>query len=64
MASIIAPCSCEHEFQDKMYGKNMRVHNVSGNNEKIYCTVCCVNPANPKVKNSKPYKNAKSKTNV
>ena len=46
--SEIRHCSCKHEFQDEMYGKNMRVHNYG---EKSYksgggshpgwcCTVC------------------------
>lgn len=39
-------CTCEHEFQDKTYGNNVRVANLTqkntGNdNKRIYrCTVC------------------------
>lgn len=41
---IIMPCTCQDEFQDKLYGKGMRVHNVSQVKgklgDKAYCTVC------------------------
>lgn len=42
--TIIMKCNCEHEVQDAMYGKGMRLHNVSkggktGEN-KAFCTVC------------------------
>ena len=33
-------CDCTHPFQDKAYGAQQRVHNVSG--DKAYCTVCGV----------------------
>ncbi len=38
----ILPCTCKDEFQDKEYGKGMRVHNIGGKGkEKLaYCTVC------------------------
>lgn len=39
----IVQCTCEHEFQDKTFGKKMRVHNKlqsSPGNEKYRCTVC------------------------
>ena len=32
-------CSCQHEQQDKMYGKGVRVHNLSMNKTKAKCTV-------------------------
>jgi len=36
----ILPCTCEHEYQDTVYGKGMRVHNF-GVTDKIWrCTVC------------------------
>lgn len=40
--TIILPCSCQHKDQDEMYGKGMRVHNISGKagSELAYCTVC------------------------
>ena len=31
-------CSCVNEYQDKKYGKQMRVHNVGTKGSK--CTVC------------------------
>ena len=32
-------CTCRHEFQDRIYGIGMRVHNVmAGGGER--CTVC------------------------
>lgn len=34
----IRPCTCEHEFQDKHYGKGQRVWNVS--TKGMTCTVC------------------------
>jgi hypothetical protein len=36
----IMQCDCPNEFQDKMYGKNMRVHNLTANKEKASCSVC------------------------
>lgn len=35
---IVLKCTCEHEFQDRIYGKFRRVHNLG----KIFafCTVC------------------------
>lgn len=40
--TILKPCSCKHEYQDKKYGLGIRVHNVGGSKDiktKI-CTVC------------------------
>ena len=40
----IGHCDCSHEYQDKIYGKGMRVFNNApskGSNPKRYrCTVC------------------------
>lgn len=43
----ILKCNCKHEYQDQVYGTNMRVHNrgvVKGTKENPYaeytCTVC------------------------
>ena len=39
----IIQCTCEHEFQDKTYGKKNRLHNKlqsTGSTEKYRCTVC------------------------
>jgi hypothetical protein len=44
MGIKILKCSCNNEFQDKEYGKGMRVFNSGGNinsTVKTYrCTVC------------------------
>lgn len=40
MATVILPCKCENEFQDKRYGKHMRVHNTTNKEGKARCTVC------------------------
>jgi len=38
---IIMHCSCESDFQDKMYGVGMRVHNDMTSKENMArCTVC------------------------
>ena len=31
-------CTCQHEYQDRKYGKNKRVHNKTTKGWK--CTVC------------------------
>lgn len=33
-------CSCNHEFQDKRYGKGIRVHNWREKANSYRCTVC------------------------
>ena len=40
MSTIIRPCECNHTFQDKVYGKQKRVHNMSDTGAQITCTVC------------------------
>lgn len=41
----VMQCDCKHDFQDALYGKGMRLHNVSqggsGKDKVAYCTVCC-----------------------
>jgi hypothetical protein len=37
--TVIMKCSCSHEFQDAVYGKGMRVHNVNTKGQ-AFCTVC------------------------
>ena len=37
-STVIQKCICTSEFQDKMYGKGMRVKNSHGTGFK--CTVC------------------------
>jgi len=40
----VRPCSCEHAFQDKEYGKGMRLHTEAKGSTpgsvKYRCTVC------------------------
>lgn len=38
--SIIKKCKCTNDFQDKEYGNQNRVHNVSADGKKAFCTVC------------------------
>jgi len=40
MSTIILKCKCYHEYQDKIYGKQRRVHNIKKGGEKATCTVC------------------------
>lgn len=35
----LAPCNCPSAYQDKFYGKGVRVKNV-GKDGKLVCTVC------------------------
>lgn len=36
----ILECTCEHDYQDKKYGKKHRVHNYANKKEGWRCTVC------------------------
>ena len=36
--TYIFPCSCKHEFQDRVYGPGKRLHNPCKNGYR--CTVC------------------------
>jgi len=36
---LIKKCSCKHEGQDKIHGKDNRVHNPKAKDE-VRCTVC------------------------
>jgi len=44
MKTIIMPCGCNHEYQDKRYGKGMRIHNEAPKKPTgaggWVCTVC------------------------
>jgi len=42
MASKVLKCDCKHEFQDKRYGLQNRLHNETTkvNTPKWRCTVC------------------------
>lgn len=48
----IAKCTCENEYQDKLYGKGMRVHNAFGGRgaDRGRCTVCGNSNSIPKEK--------------
>lgn len=41
--TIILQCNCKDEQQDKMYGKDQRLHNKSADGKTAYCTVCSPN---------------------
>jgi len=36
----VKKCDCKHKDQDKMYGKDMRLHNVCKDGKAWRCTVC------------------------
>lgn len=39
----IAQCTCKSDFQDRTYGKGMRLMNTTGTDDKVTgyrCTVC------------------------
>jgi hypothetical protein len=46
MLKMILRCTCKHEYQDKLYGKGMRVHNYAPKGYQgkagYRCTVCKV----------------------
>lgn len=57
--SIVLKCTCNHEFQDAEYGKSMRLHSISDDGKKAYCTVC--SPSNRRNKEQlRPPRKAKS----
>ncbi len=40
---MIKKCTCKHEYQDKKYGQNNRVHNICAKDKNAVtyrCTVC------------------------
>lgn len=37
---MIKRCNCTHPYQDKVYGKGMRVHNEKDKTPNEECTVC------------------------
>ena len=45
-STIIKHCDCKSEYQDAIYGKNMRVHNVGQEKDGRQLTTCtvCVPP--------------------
>lgn len=38
--TVTLPCKCNSDFQDEAYGKGNRLHNISEDRKKAYCTVC------------------------
>jgi len=40
MSTIVLNCSCQHEFQDKEYGKGRRLFSLKIKGGKAKCTVC------------------------
>ena len=40
MSVVMLRCTCKHEYQDRKYGKGVRVHNRGQNLDKASCTVC------------------------
>jgi hypothetical protein len=36
--STVKACSCKSDYQDRIYGKGMRLHTVTGKGSR--CTVC------------------------
>lgn len=40
MATVVKKCTCENKFQDKEYGKGMRLHNIREKANTNRCTVC------------------------
>lgn len=37
----VQKCSCKNEFQDKLYGNGMRVHNYKAKQQNKVQEVCC-----------------------
>lgn len=38
--SVIKTCTCNHEFQDKTYGKGKRLMSIAKGGDIARCTVC------------------------
>ncbi len=38
--TTIKQCSCVSDFQDKIYGKRMRLHNLKEDGKNGKCTIC------------------------
>lgn len=62
---MIYECNCQHEFQDRVYGKNRRVFNAMGANGKsgIRCSVCGKENKSVVAKTEKSDKSTKGKSN-
>lgn len=37
---VVRKCTCESEFQDRVYGKHNRICNELEKSNKVRCTVC------------------------
>lgn len=37
---VIKPCNCNHAYQDKTYGRGVRVMNYGMDKKSWTCTVC------------------------
>lgn len=50
MDALILKCTCKSEFQDMLYGKNMRYFNRTEDGKGGRCTVCgtCYGTARPR----------------
>lgn len=49
----ILKCTCKHEYQDKVYGKQQRVHNAmkkESGGQHWRCTVCSKMKSGPEIK--------------
>ena len=40
MGTAIINCKCDHEYQDRMYGRKRRVGNMTRTEGEARCTVC------------------------
>ena len=49
--SEVKKCTCQHECQDELYGKGMRVHTKCNKGDR--CTVCATVSGNPVTKPTK-----------
>ena len=55
----IQQCTCTHPEQDKLHGNQNRVHNLSPDGKKAYCTVCSPSNRRNKATLTRPNRNAK-----
>lgn len=38
--TVTKTCTCKHDYQDIIYGKQQRIFNLSEDGKKASCTVC------------------------
>lgn len=38
--TIVKPCDCKNQFQDEVYSRGNRLHNITADSKKASCTVC------------------------